>query len=137
MGIMKIESREMLISALDVIHCSTLDYIAQPLIQNAIDYRIYMNGSEIIACLRREPQKGNFLASISQSGKGKTTSLPEPIRSLSIKITEILDSKHYLCIDWITSGDDVFFLSEIEPGGGFSALDESEKLEAAKAFFRI
>ena len=132
-GIIKIDSAESLKSIFDIIGQSARDYIAQPFIGGARDYRVYTDGGKIIACLQRQPADGEYLASISRSGKGSGVTAPENIAALTEKIAEVFGGD-YLCVDWLAAGNK-FWFSEIESGGGFSALPEPERGRVAKAFF--
>ena len=132
-GIVKVESTESFKSLLDIIGQSSKDYIAQVFIKDICDYRVYTDRGRVIACLQRQPMPGNYLASISRTGKGSSVAAPDPIARLSEKIARELDCD-YLCVDWLSSGDK-FWFSEIESGGGFSALPPEEKSKVARAFF--
>ncbi|MEK7721056.1 MAG: hypothetical protein AAB359_01555 [Elusimicrobiota bacterium] len=132
-GILKIDSAESFRSALDIVGQSSRDYIAQAFLKDAEDYRVYTEKGKIIACLRRQPVQGSYIASISRTGKGTSITPPDAIVRLTEKIASKLLSD-YLCVDWLVSGDE-FRFSEIESGGGFSALPEPEKSRVARAFF--
>ena len=132
-GIIKIDSTESFKSILDIIGQSPRDYIAQSFIQKAKDYRVYTENGKVIACLERQASQGDYIASISRAGKGVSVKPPQNIASLTETIANALESD-YLCVDWLTSGDE-FWFSEMESGGGFSALPEHERSIVARAFF--
>ncbi len=132
-GIIKIDSAESFKSILDIVGQSAKDYIAQPFIGDARDYRVYTDCGKVIACLQRQPADGEYLASISRSGKGAGVTAPENIAALTETIAGAFGGD-YLCVDWLAAGDK-FWFSEIESGGGFSALPEPERGRVAKAFF--
>lgn len=135
LGIVKVESREKLKSTLDIIVQSNKDYLIQPFLEEASDYRVYTNNGAVISCLKRMPSKGDYLASISQSGLGTNTTTPEEIKKHSEDIAKILGGG-YICIDWLaTSNDSKFYFSEFESGGGFTGLKEPDRSKVATAFF--
>jgi len=132
-GIFKVENRESLSAAMDIISGSNRDYIAQSFVADASDYRVYTENGRIIACLKRTPARGNYLASISQTGTGQQTEIPDGIREFSVKISEEL-ADGYLCIDWL-SNHRQFWFSEIESGGGFTVLPDDIRAKVARSFF--
>ncbi len=134
MGIMKIESREMLCSLLD--HCaqSSRTYIIQPFLKGAADYRVYLENHEVIACQKRVPPKGGYLANISQSGSSTAVRVDSKMENLSIQLAKQL-TQGYICIDWLVTDEEIF-LSEIDFAGLFLGLPEPERTRVIHAFFR-
>ena len=110
-----------------------MDYLIQPFIADARDYRVYMEGGRYLACLERVAPEKCYLASISQSGKGRAITPPDDIIKMSTQIAEKMTTG-YICIDWLVSKGKTWF-SEIESGGGFSGLPEKERKVVAKSFF--
>lgn len=98
-------------------------YIIQPCISIEAEYRVYLDGSEIVACRRREPLK-----------EGELCTAPDAILEGSRTLAQYLETT-YLCVDWLWNGSE-FWFCEFETGGGFSELSEPYRGRVAAAFFR-
>lgn len=134
LGIIKAETREILCSLLDYVAQSPRAYLLQPFLTQASDYRVYLENYEIIACQKRTPLPGNFLANVSQSGKGEAVNPSDKMAEMSIKLAKEISSS-YLCIDWLVAKEGLFF-SELDFSGMFFGLPEPEQSRVANAFFR-
>jgi hypothetical protein len=98
-------------------------FIIQPCISVEAEYRVYLDGCEIVACRKRVPLQ-----------EGKLCGTPETIRKGSRALAEYLETT-YLCVDWFWNGSE-FWFCEFEKGGGFSELSEPYRSRVAEAFFR-
>ncbi|MCH9628174.1 MAG: ATP-grasp domain-containing protein [Gammaproteobacteria bacterium] len=134
LGVMKVESREMLCSLLD--HCaqSARTYLIQPFLKGAADCRVYLENHEVIACQKRIPPEGGYLANISQSGRGEAVQVNAKMEAFSVQLAKQL-TPGYLCIDWLVTDEEIYF-SEIDFAGLFLGLPEPERSHVIHAFFR-
>src|SRR5262249_2286006 len=98
-------------------------YIVQPYIEIKAEYRVYLDGCEIVACRRREPLEG-----------GRSCATPGAVWASSRSLAEYMETT-YLCVDWLWDGSE-FWFCEFETGGGFSELSEPDRSRVAAAFFR-
>ncbi|MFK4583652.1 ATP-grasp domain-containing protein [Bradyrhizobium ottawaense] len=98
-------------------------FIIQPCISIVAEYRVYLDGCEIVASRKRVPLQ-----------EGKWCATPDSIRKGSRSLAEYLETT-YLCVDWLWDGSD-FWFCEFETGGGFSELSEPYRSRVAAAFFR-
>ncbi|WP_316162860.1 hypothetical protein [Bradyrhizobium sp. SZCCHNRI20481] len=98
-------------------------YIVQPCVSIEAEYRVYLDGYEIVACRRREPLEN-----------GKLCTVPDAILEGSRTLAKYLETT-YLCVDWLWNGSE-FWFCEFETGGGFSELSEPHCSRVAAAFFR-
>jgi hypothetical protein len=98
-------------------------YIVQPYIMVEAEYRVYLDGCEIIACRKREPLED-----------GNSCAIPDEIREGSRSLAAYLETT-YLCVDWLWNGSG-FWFCEFETGGGFTELSEPYRSRVAAAFFR-
>ncbi|AHF88266.1 hypothetical protein RLEG3_03990 (plasmid) [Rhizobium leguminosarum bv. trifolii WSM1689] len=98
-------------------------YIVQPFIEIEAEYRVYLSGSNIVACRKRRPLR-----------EGESCATPPGIAVGSQALATYLNTT-YLCVDWIANGSD-FWFCEFETGGGFTELSEPFRSRVATAFFR-
>lgn len=98
-------------------------HLIQPHVDVAAEYRVYLDGPEIVACRERKPLK-----------KDGSCATPSAVQEGSRALAAYLET-NYLCVDWISNGTD-FWFCELETGGGFSELDSSDRNRVASAFFR-
>lgn len=98
-------------------------YILQPAVSIKAEFRVYLEGLEIVACRKLEP-----------GGPITSCTIPDDVRDGSRNLARHLETT-YLCVDWLWDGSEYWFC-EFETGGGFKDLDESDRDRVAAAFFR-
>ena len=98
-------------------------YIVQRWLLVEAEYRVYVDGCEIVACRKREPLE-----------HGKLCTIPDALLEGSRNLAKYLETT-YLCVDWLWNGSE-FWFCEFETGGGFSELSEPHRSRVAAAFFR-
>lgn len=130
MGAARLDSRAALAAYLANPPYAGRGYIVQPRIDIRIDYRVYLDRGDIIACRQREPLHGDLTSTIDGGGSCEA---PDATRGGSIALAGYFGAD-YLCVDWLYDGHDYWFC-EFEVGGGFKDLAESDRAGVASAFF--
>lgn len=134
MGVVRVGDSVQLKSICECTSFGTKGFMLQKFIDIHADVRVFYSEGKILCALWRTPARKEGLGNVSQGALAETrVSLPESLTDSAKKIGDYLKAS-YLCIDYLFDGK-TFFFSEIETGGGFASLDESHRLEVARAFF--
>lgn len=133
LGVSFVNTKQELLAFLENTKYNSRDFIVQPLIEVKADHRVMVCNYEALACLSRFPQKGSYLANISQGGTSNSSIPTGEIKRKSEMIAKKIGA-NFLCVDWLEDEANTYF-SEIETAGGFTDLSYDLKLEVAKCFF--
>lgn len=133
LGVSFFNSKQELLAFLENTKYHSRDFVVQPLIEVKADHRVLVCNYDAVACLSRFPQKGSYLANISQGGTSQTSIPSGTLKLKSEQIAKKIGAS-FLCVDWLEDDTNIYF-SEIETAGGFTDLSHDLKLEVAKCFF--
>jgi hypothetical protein len=134
LGVLKVESEQHLLAALDMVAQSGFGYIVQPFLPHLGDMRVFVADGDIVTSLTRKPRSGGYLASISQGGSLEVTEDHLRVAAFCKSIAQSLDAE-YMCIDWLMIDSGPVLNEWSTAHGGFTLLPEPQRTAVADAFF--
>lgn len=135
-GVLKLESREALESALELVGQSQNSYIIQPYYENVGDMRVYCVDGKIVTSLMRRAKDGGYVANIARSGEASVGEISPQIADWCKRITDSLGAD-YLCVDWLMTKNGPVLNEWCTTLGAFRYLPEPERSKMTNAFFKF
>jgi glutathione synthase/RimK-type ligase-like ATP-grasp enzyme len=101
--------------------------------EQLIDYRVVCIDSEPTIAMVRKPAPGQVVANMTRGGRSWLAPVPDQLVEPARRLADRIDTP-YLCVDFLTEGDDYWF-SEMEADGSVTSEDRTED-EATLAILR-
>ncbi|MET8541861.1 hypothetical protein ABZW03_14570 [Kitasatospora sp. NPDC004799] len=133
-GVLKIDSDQQLVSAIDLVAMTGTGHIVQPYLPHSADMRVYVVEGRVVTSLSRRPRPGGYLANVSQGGSSEVTDDHLQVEDLCHRIARSLDAE-YLCIDWLMTDSGPVLNEWSTASAGFTVLPEPQLTTLADAFF--
>lgn len=130
-----INSKEQLISILEILNFSNRSFLAQKKLTIISDCRLYIADFRFLTCLKRIPQNNSSLGNIAKGASSIEFIPPEFVINYSIQMAKKLGAE-FLCVDWFETESGEFIFNEIETAGGFVQLPNPGRQLVAKNLFR-
>ena len=136
-GVMLLDTRTSLTSAVDALCDLHQDYVIQPFIAEAdgIDIRVLVIGGEAIAAMKRSAPPGEFRANIHKGASGEAITLPEEYTHLAIEATAALELE-IAGVDLLETNEGPVVL-EVNPSPGFEELESVTGIDIANAIIEF
>ncbi|GAB2806490.1 ATP-grasp domain-containing protein [Streptomyces daliensis] len=133
-GVLRVDSTQQLVSALDIVAQSGLPYIIQPYLPHTADMRVYVADGEVVTSLSKRPQPGGYISNISLGGTAEATQEHRQVVGHCRALAESLQAE-YLCVDWLLTENGPVLNEWSTAHGGFLVLPEPGLTMVADAFF--
>ena len=134
LGVVIVESRRSLYSAIDAVWKSAgsdiiliQEYVAEAA---GSDYRAFVVGDKVVACMQRTAKSGDFRSNLHQGGKAMKTELTDEEKILAIKATQAL-GLHIAGVDLLRTSAGPMVM-EVNANPGFAGITKISGVNVAK-----
>lgn len=136
LGVMLVESYSSAESVLDTFWGMGVDVIVQQYIAESrgTDYRLFVIGDKVVACMKRQAREGDFRSNIHRGGEGFPLDLPAHYKKIATQAVKTLGLS-VAGVDILDSVDGPKII-EVNSSPGFEGIESATKKNIAKLIIK-